>query len=111
MEQIDDSSFKQRLTVSVEENIEMTRELLVLVRQIHSYMRFAKITAFIQLLLIVAPFVLGALFLPQLMKSVSNLTGSLPMQIMQQGGGEEVLPTNYDLNSLIEQYQQMQKQY
>lgn len=110
MEQLDDSTFKQHVSVALEENIEMTRETLVLIKQIHRYMRFAKISAMIQLLLIIAPFILGALFLPSLIKGITELTGSLPIQGIQNSENGEEVPVKYDINSLIKQYQQSQQQ-
>ena len=115
MEQIDKSSLEQQLIVSMEENVELSRELLILTRQIHSYMRFAKISAIVQMLLIVAPIAASLFFIPTLMKGLNELSGSLPAQLLQSGGGETVdgkqaAPANLDLNALIKQYKQTQQQ-
>jgi len=112
MEQIDKSSFEQQVGVSMEESIEISRELLILTRQIHKYMRFAKISAIVQVVVIVAPIVISIFYIPTLLKGLNELTGSLPAQMLQQqgaGDGTEPAPTNYDLNSLIKQYQQSQQ--
>jgi predicted PurR-regulated permease PerM len=115
MEIIEKSSLEQQIKVSMDENIELTRELLLLTRKIHRYMRFSQITAIVQLVIIVAPLILGAVFLPTLMKGISELTGNLPMQLLQQEGAKSdstlnQIPTGFDLNSLIKQYQQSQQQ-
>jgi hypothetical protein len=116
MNELEKSSFEQQISVAMEQNIEMTRELLVMTKKIHRYMVFARLAAIFQVLLIVGPIIIGAIFLPSLLKNFNSFAGGLPAQFMQLNSGsdsvqtdETQVPKNLDLNSILKQYQEMQK--
>lgn len=116
MNELEKASFEQQMSVSMEQNIEMTRELLVMTKKIHRSMKVARFAAIVQFILIVGPIIIGAIFLPSLLKNIGSITTGLPQQLMDfNGAGTNLLPTNelekaktLDINSLIKQYQQIQ---
>ena len=116
MNELEKPSFEQQLSVSMEQNIEMTRELLLITKRINRSMRIARLAAIIQFILIVGPIIVGAIFLPSLLKNITAMTTGLPQQFMDlNGAGANLLPDNgldktktLDINSLIKQYQQFQ---
>jgi hypothetical protein len=103
MENIENSSFQH----SNEENLSMTREILELTRKMHSYLRFTRIVAIFQFLIILAPIILGISFWPLIRKGLNVLTGVTISNLLneqQKNGGQD-----FDLNSLINKYQLNQK--
>jgi hypothetical protein len=94
-------SMDEEIKKLLEENLKLTQEIYKMTKKIREYITFQKIVSFIYLFLIVAPIILGILYLPPLLKNVysqySELLGGDGGGINIQGflnGGQAPAETN-----------------
>ncbi len=66
----------------LEENIRLTREIHGMARKIKNYVVFQRVLSLIYVLIIIIPLVLGAIYLPPLIRSLIN-----PYQELLNKGG------------------------
>lgn len=85
----------------LEENLKYNKEIYHTVKKIKRYIFWQRITGIIYLILILAPLILAAIYLPSLIKNVIG-----PYQSLFEQGGESsaTLP-----NNLLKQLEELQK--
>lgn len=83
----------EELKELLQKNIELTQEIYAMTHKIKSYITFQKVVSFIYLFLIIMPIILGALFLPPLLKDVFSQYSEL----LNPTGG------SFNIGSLLKQ--------
>lgn len=61
----------------MEENLKLTREMHEMVKSIKSYVFWARIWGFLKIFLIIIPLIIGIMYLPPLLKNVTDQYKSL----------------------------------
>jgi len=65
------------LTALLKSNLEMTKEIRAMVKHINNYVAWQRLFAWIKVFLILIPLIIGALYLPPLLKDVFSQYSSL----------------------------------
>jgi len=95
MEEITNQNEKSIL----EENLRLTKEIHEMTRKIHNYVIFQRILSVIYLFLIIIPLVLGAIYLPPLIREIFS-----PYQDLLQGNFfSPINSSTQDISDLINQ--------
>ena len=96
----------------------MTKEIYAMTKKIKGYINFQKFMSLFYVLLIVAPIILGIIYLPPLLKGVFNQYKGLlgiqagvanPIESLINGGAGGLNLNNIDINKLPPQVREMIK--
>lgn len=96
------SGSENEIKLLLEKNLELTQEIHEMTHAIKRYITFQKIMSFIYFLLIVVPLVLGAIFLPPILKNMLQQYESLLGQpgvsdiFKLQGGSQPIDPAQLE---------------
>lgn len=65
-EQEQNKDYMERMEALLKENLEMSQEMRIMVRHINTYVAWRKVFAWVKLLLILIPVIIGFIYLPPL---------------------------------------------
>ncbi|OGY89454.1 MAG: hypothetical protein A2927_03185 [Candidatus Komeilibacteria bacterium RIFCSPLOWO2_01_FULL_45_10] len=84
----------------LEENLAYSKEIYSLAKKINRHFKWSRIVSFIYLFLIIAPIIVGIIFLPSFLNNtINSFTGGMLNQGADAGGGK------LDQKALLEEFQ------
>lgn len=92
----------------LEQNLKLTEEIYAMTKKIKGYLRFQRLVSLFYLFIIIAPIVLGIIYLPPLLKGVFDQykdilgvgTGGNQLEGLLKGGAGNLDLNNADINKL-----------
>lgn len=118
MNEANPTSQAEQIKKLLEQNLELTKEIHAMIKKIKGYINFQKFMSLIYILLIVAPIILGIIYLPPLLKGVFDQYKGLlgvqagtanPIESLFNGNVGGLDLNNIDVNKLPSQVREIIK--
>jgi len=106
----------EEIKKTLEQNLKLTQEIYVMTKKIKGYLFFQRLVSIFYLIMIVAPIILGIIYLPPLLgglfdqyKDLPGIQGaaSNPIESLLKGGAGNLDLNNLDINSLSPQVKEL----